>query len=79
MNYLKRFSGQLSVCLFGLDPVSLVPQRLSLLSLLDRLGLFNDRLLVKVPSNTLGNLVGVLAELDNLLDGGYRSLGSRKR
>jgi len=35
--------------------------------------------LVKVASNALGYLIGVLAELDNLLDGGYRSLGPGKR
>jgi len=79
LNYLKRFSGQLSVCLLGLDPVGLVPQRLALLSLLDRLGLLNYRLLVKIASDALGDLVGVLAELDNLLDGGYRSFGPSKR
>ena len=79
LHYLKRFSGQLSVCFFGFDPVGLVPQRLALLPFLDCLGLLNDGLLVKVPSNTLGDLVGVLAELDNLLDGGYRSFGPGKR
>ena len=54
LNHLKRFSGQLSVCLLGLDPVGLVPQRLTLLTLLDSLSLLNDGLLVKIPDDTLG-------------------------